>query len=157
MTETDWEDDVRAASSSPENQGSATTAAAGALAVRYGRTASGAKRSRLFFIVSAAIFAVILVAWVVWAGLDSSGATFEAKDTGHTVVDAHSVSIDFTLTAPPGTSAACALQAQNETFAIVGWKVIEIPASTERTRGFTQVVRSTEMAVTGLIYRCWLI
>jgi hypothetical protein len=156
VKETDWEDDVRADSPSPENQGSASAASGEAIAVRYGRTASGAKKNRLVFVVSAAAFAVVLVAWVVWAGLDSSSASFEAKDTGHTVVDAHSVSIDFTLTAPPGTSAACALQAQSETFSIVGWKVVEIPASTERTRGFTQVVRTTEMAVTGLIYRCWL-
>jgi len=156
VKETDWEDDVDDVRQTPENQGPATAKATGALAVRYGRTPAGAKKNRLFFIVSAAIFAVVLVAWVVWAGLDSSGASFQAQDTGHTVVDAHSVSIDFTLNAPPGSSAACALQAQSETFSIVGWKVVEIPASTERTRGFTQVVRTTEMAVTGLIYRCWL-
>ncbi len=156
MNETDWEDDGEDVRQTPENQGSAAVATTGALAVRYGRTPAGTKKNRLFFAVSAAIFAVILVAWVVWAGLDSSSASFQAEDTGHTVVDANSVSIDFTLNAPPGSSAACALQAQSETFSIVGWKVIEIPASTERTRGFTQVVRTTEMAVTGLIYRCWL-
>lgn len=156
MRDTEWEDHVQDVRESPENQGSAAATGNGAIAVRYGRTAAGARKNRLVFIVSAAIFAVVLVAWVVWAGLDSTGASFEAKDTGHSVVDQHSVSIDFTLTAPPGTSAACALQAQSETFAIVGWKVIEIPASTEFTRGFTQIVRTTDMAVTGLIYRCWL-
>jgi hypothetical protein len=126
------------------------------LAIRYGRTRANTRRTRLIALVTAAVFAVVLVGWVVWAGLDNSGAQLEAKDTGHTVIDEHSVSIDFLLTVPPGSTASCALQAQSAKFAIVGWKVVEIPASDKATRGITEVIRTTEQAVTGLIYRCWL-
>ena len=126
------------------------------LANRYGRTRANTRRTRLIALVTAAVFAVVLVGWVVWAGLDNSGAQLEAKDTGHTVIDEHSVSIDFLLTVPAGSTASCALQAQSAKFAIVGWKVVEIPASDKATRGITEVIRTTEQAVTGLIYRCWL-
>ena len=51
---------------------------------------------------------------------------------------------------------SCALQALNAEFAIVGWKIVELPGGTERTRAFVENVRVTEPAVTGLIYRCWL-
>ena len=126
------------------------------LAIRYGRTRANTRRTRLIALVTAAVFAVVLVGWVVWAGLDNSGAQLEAKDTGHTVIDEHSVSIDFLLPVPAGSTASCALQAQSAKFAIVGWKVVEIPASDKATRGITEVIRTTEQAVTGLIYRCWL-
>ena len=56
----------------------------------------------------------------------------------------------------PGTTASCALEALNEKYAVIGWKIVELPASSERTRSFTDVVRTSEPAVTGLIYRCWL-
>jgi hypothetical protein len=126
------------------------------LAARYGQTRAHGRRNRFIGLVTAAVFAVVLVGWVVWAGLDNSGAQLEAKDTGHTVIDEHSVSIDFLLTVPVGSTASCALQAQSAKFAIVGWKVVDIPASDKATRGITEQVRTTEQSVTGLIYRCWL-
>ncbi|KQM58057.1 MULTISPECIES: DUF4307 domain-containing protein [unclassified Agreia] len=126
------------------------------LAIRYGRTRANSRRTRVIALITAAVFAVVLVGWVVWAGLDNSGAELEAKDTGHTVIDEHSVSIDFLLTVPKGSTSSCALQAQSAKFAIVGWKVIDIPASDKATRGITETIRTTEQSVTGLIYRCWL-
>jgi hypothetical protein len=48
------------------------------------------------------------------------------------------------------------LQALNEQFAIVGWKIVELPPGGDRTRAFVENIRVTEPAVTGLIYRCWL-
>jgi hypothetical protein len=126
------------------------------LAARYGQTRAHGRRNRFIALVTAAVFAVVLVGWVVWAGLDNSGAQLEAKDTGHTVIDEHSVSIDFLLTVPVGSTASCALQAQSAKFAIVGWKVVDIPASDKATRGITEQLRTAEQSVTGLIYRCWL-
>jgi hypothetical protein len=57
------------------------------LAARYGQTRAHGRRNRFIALVTAAVFAVVLVGWVVWAGLDNSGAQLEAKDTGHTVFD----------------------------------------------------------------------
>lgn len=123
---------------------------------RYGRTPKRARRSRRFAWVAAAGFAVVLVAWVVWGGLDATTTSVNAVDTSHSVVDSHTVGVGWRVTLPPGDSARCALQAQNEAHAIVGWKIVEIPASEQRTRAFSTVVNTSELAVTGLIYRCWL-
>jgi hypothetical protein len=126
------------------------------LAARYGRTADRRRREKWWLIGFGAAVAVVIVCWVIWAGLDSVGGTLNATDSAHTVVDDHHVSVSFTVEADPGENAVCAIEAQNEDFAIVGWKVIEIPSSTERSRAFTEVVRTTERAVTGLVSDCWL-
>jgi hypothetical protein len=39
---------------------------------------------------------------------------------------------------------------------VVGWKVVEIPASDRHLRTFTDTVRVAREANTGLISRCWL-
>lgn len=127
-----------------------------ALDARYGRGPADRRRQRLLLTVVGAVFAVVLAAWVIWAGLDGTNGTIEANDTGHRVVDDRSVRVTFELSVEPGTTVFCAVQALNEQFAIVGWKVVEIPPSTHRTRSLTQTVLTTERGNTGLIYRCWL-
>ncbi len=122
---------------------------------RYGRTKRSTRRFRAIGIVTGAVAALVLIGWLVWAGLDGSSATLEARDTGHTVVNDSTVSISWSLTVEPGTTTRCAVEALNQSFGIVGWKVIDVPASTARTRVLTESVRTTELAVTGLIYRCW--
>ena len=123
---------------------------------RYGRTRGSARRTRVILISTAAAFAVVLVAWLVWGGLLSANSDFEAVDTGHTVVDDTLVQVRYQLTVEPGTPMTCAFQAQNSTFAIVGWNIVEVPASERRVRTLGAEIRTTELAVTGLIYRCWL-
>ena len=126
------------------------------LAARYGRTPGSTKRTRAVVIASALAFAVVFVLWLVWGGLLGAPAQFQAEDTAHKVIDDATVDVTWQFTVEPGTSARCAVQALNSTFAIVGWKVVDVPASTVRTRDLTQRVLTTEPAVTGLIYRCWL-
>ncbi|MGX5682551.1 DUF4307 domain-containing protein [Schumannella luteola] len=131
-------------------------AAPDALAARYGRTPRAARRTRLVIVLAAIAFAVVFALWLWWAGLLGTSAQLEVKDTGHQVVDDSTVTVDWQFSVEPGTPARCAVQALNSAFAIVGWVVVDVPASDARTRDFTQDVRTTERAVTGLIYRCWL-
>ena len=56
----------------------------------------------------------------------------------------------------PGNDTACIVQALNEDFTVVGWKVIEVPASTLHIRSLTETVRVAQEANTGWIYHCWL-
>ncbi len=123
---------------------------------RYGRTRAVSRSRRVFAIAVAGAFAVVLIAWVVWAALDGDSANIEFRDVAHEIIDDSSVSVTWQVTAEPGSSVTCAVKAMNESFTDVGWKVVQLPASTERTRVFTEQVRTTELAVTGLIYRCWL-
>ena len=126
------------------------------LDARYGRTRSSKYRTRVVVVASALAFAVVFVAWLVWGGLLGAPAQFQAVDTAHKIVDSETVDVTWQFTVEPGTDARCAVQALNSTFAIVGWKVVDVPASSVRTRDFTERLLTTEPAVTGLIYRCWL-
>jgi hypothetical protein len=127
-----------------------------AVAERYGRTAGDRRRRMTLGIIAAGGVIAVVVAWVVWVGLFSPAAGLETRDTGYVTRDDSSVDIRFEVTTEPGTSVSCALQALNEQFAIVGWKIVDLPPGDDRTRAFVENVRVTEPAVTGLIYRCWL-
>lgn len=126
------------------------------LAERYGRTRSSRIRAGVFVAASALIFAILFAAWLVWGGLLGAPAQFEARDTGHRIVSDSRVEVSWQFTVEPGTDARCAVQALNSTFGIVGWKVVDVPASTRRIRELSETVATTELAVTGLIYQCWL-
>jgi hypothetical protein len=127
-----------------------------AVAERYGRSPVDRRRRLLLAVVAAAGVLTVVVAWVVWVGLFSPAAGLETRDTGYVTRDDSSVDIRFEVTTEPETPVSCALQALNEQFAIVGWKIVDLPPGDERTRAFVENVRVTEPAVTGLIYRCWL-
>ena len=126
------------------------------LDARYGRSTRSRRREKRVFWVLGGIIAVVFGAWVVLVAFDGTGATLETTDVAHEIIDEHSVRVSFGLNVAPGTDTACAVQALNSTHAIVGWKIIDIPASDDRTRRFTETVRTSEPPVTGLIYRCWL-
>ncbi len=134
----------------------ATTARTAALAARYGRTPNTKRRDRLIIVVVAALFVAVFTAWVVWAGLDNGQGNLGAQDIGHKIVDDSTVTITWQVSVSAGTPVSCALEAQNEAHAIVGWKIVELPASANHTRLYTETVRTSQRAVTGLIYRCWL-
>jgi Domain of unknown function (DUF4307) len=125
-----------------------------ALDARYGRRPPLSRRARWAAIVSAA---VLLLAGGIWFVAGSLGsAALETNDTGHHVNDQYSVTVSFALSVPPGSATSCALQAQNDQHGIIGWKIVDIPASDHFSRSFTETVRTAERAFTGLIYRCWL-
>ena len=127
-----------------------------ALDERYGRTPALSRRRRIIAIAVAGGFALVFGAWLVWAGLLGDTAAIEFRDVGHEIVDDSLVRVTWQVTVEPDTAVGCAVEALNESFSVVGWKVIDIAASEQRTRTFTEDVRTSELAVTGLIYRCWL-
>lgn len=126
------------------------------LDARYGRTPGSRRRVRWIAIAAGIAFAIAFAAWLWWGGLLGAPAQLEARDTGHEILGPSEVSVTWQLTTEPGATASCAIQALNESFGIVGWKVVELPAADVPTRSFTAVLRTSEPAVTGLIYRCWL-
>jgi hypothetical protein len=135
----------------------ASAAASVDLERRYGRTPDRRRRERWILGGAALAFAVVLVAWVVWAGLDGSRPQVQATDLGHRLIDDHSVEETWRLSVPAGNETACVVQAYNEDFTIVGWKIVEIPASERPLRTFTETVRTALEPNTGLVSECWLI
>jgi hypothetical protein len=123
---------------------------------RYGRSPERRRRARLFGIVAAVGVTAVVLSWVVWVGLLGPNASLGSRDLGYSLVGDDAVEVRYEVTVDAGNTVSCALQALNDTFAIVGWKVVEIPASDEGTRQFRETLRTSEPAVTGLIYRCWL-
>lgn len=126
------------------------------LATRYGRTPQAAQRSRAIGVVAALGFAVVLGAWLWWGGVLEQPAELQSRDIGHRVVDDSRVVVTYEITTAPGTAVACAVQALNASFGIVGWKVVGMEPSTVWTRTFEETLRTSEEAVTGLLYECWL-
>jgi Domain of unknown function (DUF4307) len=127
------------------------------LAVRYGRTRTRRTRDRLLLIAGAVAVAIVVIAWVVWAGLDGRNPSIEATDTGHRLMnEQRAVEVSWTLSVPPGNETACIVEALDDAFTVVGWRVVEIPASDRHLRSFTETVRVAREATTGLISRCWL-
>lgn len=123
---------------------------------RYGRS-PGTRRRRTVVAVSVAVaFVVVFAAWVVFAAFDGDGSKLESTDVGYTVLDDRSVDVQYTVSVQPGTEVSCAVQAQNQKFAIVGWKVVHLPAATQHSTTYTTSLATSERAVTGLIYECWL-
>lgn len=123
---------------------------------RYGRTPGAERRQRTLMIVAGVVFAVVFTAWVVWGGLSGTNAAIETRELGYANVTERSIDVRWEVSVAPETEVHCAIQALNESFGIVGWRIIELPPSPERTRMFIETVRTAEPAVTGLPYRCWL-
>lgn len=134
----------------------ATTAREAVLDARYGRTPNKKRRDRIIIVVAAALFVAVFTAWVLWAGFDNGQGNLEAQDVGHKVVDDSTVTITWRVSVSAGAPVSCALQAQNEAHAIVGWKIVSLPASSTHSRQYSETIRTSQLAVTGLIYRCWL-
>lgn len=126
------------------------------IAARYGRTPEAKKRQKAIGIIGAIGVAVVLVAWIVWAGPLRTSSQFQARDLGFSIVDERNIVVQFEITVTPNTRMECAVQALSAEYGIVGWRVIDIPPSSQRTRVFEQPLRTSEMPVTGLLYRCWV-
>ena len=123
---------------------------------RYGRTARSSHTNRAIGVVTAVGFTVVLGAWLWWGGVLETPSQLQYRDVAHTIVDETEVSVTYEITAAPGTTATCAVQALNAFYGIVGWRIVEIPVSDRWTRVFDTTLRTSEPAVTGLLYECWL-
>jgi hypothetical protein len=123
---------------------------------RYGRTPERRRRTRLLAILAGAGVLVVVTAWVLWVGLLGPSASLGSRDLGYVLDGDTGIEVRYEVTMDAGQTASCALEALNTDFGIVGWKVVDIPSSDRGTRQFRETLRTSEQAVTGLIYRCWL-
>lgn len=125
------------------------------LDARYGRRPRATRMVVVW--VCAAVLVAAALAWFVWAKPLGTTAQPAWRDTGYVILEPSSeIAAEWELTVDPGTAVNCAIYAMNQAFAVVGWRIIEIPASERRIRQFSEPIRTTEPPVTGLVYRCWL-
>jgi hypothetical protein len=118
---------------------------------RYGR----AGRRRLPWIIGGAV-AVLAVGAFGWMTVANEMNAVSADDVGFTLNDEHSVDIRFQYTAPRGADVVCVVQALDEEFGIVGWKVLEIPATQDHTSALDVRIPTVAAATTGLVKSCWV-
>ena len=86
------------------------------------------------------------------------------KDIGFSTTDATQAEIDFQVTREPGTAVKCAVKALDSKFAVVGWKVVDIPpgeaggttADGGRTVSQRVAVRTESLSVSGVVDSCWV-
>lgn len=120
---------------------------------RYGRTRSPRRR----WIVGTAVALGALVAGLfVWMTVANTLDSVDADTTGFEVADEHSVVVTFQFTAPVGRSVACIIEAQDEDHGVVGWRVVEIPASEAHTQAFRETIPTTALATSGFVNTCWV-
>jgi len=129
------------------------------IAQRYGRSPKQEAQRRKAVIISASLITALFIVWVVWANLTAKNEpTF--KTSSFEIVDPKNLSVSFVLTKPANSSAICAVQALKEDYGVVAYKEVIIPATSPEDGSITDVplkvsLRSTELAVTGLVDRCW--
>ncbi|WP_460799137.1 DUF4307 domain-containing protein [Microbacterium sp. GXF0217] len=121
------------------------------LDARYGRT-----RSRRLPWIIAIVLAAVVVGYLAWSNLAQSMNTVDSDDLGFEVTDQFTVEVRFQVSGVAGKDIACAIEALDEEFGVVGWKIVEIPASEEHSRAFTEQVRTVSGATTGLVNACWV-
>jgi hypothetical protein len=125
---------------------------------RYGRRSDAPtrRRRRLMVVGLTGLAVIAVIAWVISSDVLGFGPQASARDVGHSLLGPGSVRVDFEVTATPGREVACAVEAQDETHGIVGWKVFVYPPSSDQVRAMSEVVTTVRPATTGLVARCWL-
>ncbi|TPV51554.1 DUF4307 domain-containing protein [Pseudarthrobacter phenanthrenivorans] len=130
------------------------------LANRYGakkrRLKPGAKR----IMGGAALAAGI--AFLAWVSTSQSLNDVSFKDVGYSTTDATLAEVDFQVTREPGTPVKCAVKALDSKFAVVGWKVVDIPPEEDngtadggRTVAQRVAVRTESLSVSAVVDSCW--
>jgi Domain of unknown function (DUF4307) len=125
------------------------------LNARYGRTVNRRRRNLIIAVGFGAAIVVVFTAWAVWGGLFVPGASIDTEPVGNSRVSATQILVRWEISENPGTHAKCAVQALDQNFGIVGWKIITVPPSSQSSRTLSTVVRTAQPAFSGLIYLCW--
>jgi hypothetical protein len=126
------------------------------LNARYGRTVNRRRRNLIFALVFGGAIALVFAAWAIWVGLFQPTASIDFDSTGQSSVTANELKINWQVSVDPGTVTECAIQALDVNFGIVGWKIVELPASSLSSRRVSAVVRTAQPAVEGNVYQCWI-
>lgn len=122
------------------------------LSQRYGRE----RTRRSDQIIGWSIGSIALIAFLVFAisFTISDSERVKTKDISYQILDERSALVTFEVSRIPGTALECDLKVLNQSFAIVGFKTVEIPAEKASKTVITTQINTTELGVTGLVDRC---
>ncbi|HKG50661.1 MAG TPA: DUF4307 domain-containing protein [Actinomycetales bacterium] len=120
---------------------------------RYG-TPSAARR--LAVVVASVVLAVAGLAWVIWAGLGQASADVRWTDVGFQIVDNSRVTVTYDVGKDPAATAVCSLQALDQGKSTVGIARVTIGPTSARVTRRTDEIRTSALAVTGVVKECAL-
>ncbi|WP_026551483.1 DUF4307 domain-containing protein [Arthrobacter sp. H20] len=107
--------------------------------------------------------AVAVVTTAVFS-LQTSIPDVTSKDVGFSIQDPGTATVDFDITKAPDTTVQCAVQVLSETYAVVGWKVVDIGPNgaadgtdNGRTTAHRAQLRTESEGVSGGVDSCWVI
>lgn len=124
------------------------------LDARYGRT--GLRRGPWAAVISGVVLVVAALAWFIWARPVDPRTAIEWSDLSYSVQGDVEATMTWRLVVEPGREVSCALNALNTDYAIIGWRIVNVPASADAVRDITETVRTTEHAATAGVYGCWI-
>lgn len=119
---------------------------------RYGR---GRRGRRWGWVAFGAVVAVV-VGYLGWVTVAQSIDSVDVNNTALHLDGERAVTIEFQVTLRRGAAVTCAIEAQDTEHGIVGWRVIEYPASEAHTRHFVETIPTVAEATTGLATSCWI-
>ena len=114
---------------------------------RYGQ-ASDNKKTIWVLAITGLIATVGFAAWVAF-----SQERLSFTDVGFSVKDQWDTEVTFDVVKNSGEQVFCNVQALNQTYAIVGWREIQVPTEQSSVR-ITTTINTTEEAVTALVHGC---
>ena len=122
------------------------------LAQRYGKQP---KLSRTRWLWISAVGIVLMMIGVLFASMANYNPV-QSRDLSFSVKDPTQVVLDFELSKPLDAVAVCSVEALNEQFLQVGYKIIEIGPQETSTVRLSVSINTTELATTALVDECRL-
>jgi hypothetical protein len=119
---------------------------------RYGRKRNS-KRDRITVFTIAGVFLAAFLVWAVSISLTNASQA-SSRDISYEILSNTSAQVVFEVSRDPGDAVICSIQALNESFAVVGYKELEIAPSRARSTVISADLLTTEKAVSGLVDSC---
>lgn len=122
------------------------------LQARYGRTRSPIGRRTL--LVWGAVLVTAFIAFAVWSISLTPGTGIEFRDRSMDITG-NTVELTYTVSAPAGSTVACAVRALGDGFTEIGWIVQKHPAQATTTTTYVVDIRATSAPVAAGVDHCW--
>ncbi len=95
-------------------------------------------------------------AGAAWIAAPSPAGEVTFKDVGFSIPDAGRAIVDFQVTKDTDATVTCAVQALNDSYAVVGWKQVTIGPAEDATTAQRVELRTDSLSVTGGVHACWI-
>jgi hypothetical protein len=123
---------------------------------RYGRK-KRQKFDKRFAWIGVTVVVLAALAFFVFGGFNLDASDTDATDLKHRIVSDTEATVTFELNSRPNRPVACAVEALSNSHGPVGYKVIDVKPSPERTRTITETLVTTQRAATISAKKCWIV